>query len=158
MAKKETTDSQASMVDFVQKFARPQAAATAPPTPPAAEPTSDVAAETEETPEAAQPAAETQEVADNQSTSGKKKVAAPVVDENASWADTYLQPVRTRKTKAIYVDEETHATLTLLTQEGGVGLADLLINITNDHFDTHRLAIREFLAERERLKKRKSRF
>ncbi|MGI4735019.1 MAG: DUF3408 domain-containing protein [Janthinobacterium lividum] len=159
-AKKDTAkapDSQAQMTNFVQAFARPATPAPAA-LPPAAEPTSEVAAELEEPIEAAQPAAETDEVAESQSTSGKKKVAAPVVDENASWAESYLQPVRNRKTKAIYVDEETHATLALLTHEAGVGLADLLINITNNHFDTYRQEIREFLAERERLKKKKSRF
>lgn len=155
-SKKGTPDPQANMVDFVQKFSRPQA--PAPESTADAAPTSGAAAEAEEPIEAVQPTAETDEVAENQPTSGKKKAAPSVVDENASWADTYLQPVRTRKTKAIYVDEETHATLALLTQEAGVGLADLLINITNNHFDTHRLEIREFLAERERLKKKKSRF
>lgn len=149
-------DSQAQMTNFVQAFARPSA--PAPAAPPAAEPTSEVAAELEEPTEAVQPAAETEQVAESQSTSGKKKVASPAVDENASWAKNYLRPVRNRKSKAIYVDEETHATLALLTHETGVGLADLLINITNNHFDTHRAEIREFLTERERLKKKKSRF
>jgi hypothetical protein len=150
-------DSQEQMTSFVQTFARPSAPAST--TPPAAtEPTSEVEADlADEAPEAAQPAAEVEEPVQRQATLGKKK-AASTIDENASWADNFLQPVRTRKTKAIYVDEETHATLAHLTQEGGVGLADLLINITNNHFDTYKAEIREFLAERERLKKKKSRF
>lgn len=160
-AKKDTakaTDSQEQMTSFVQTFARPSA--PAPTTLPAAatEPTSEATAELEEeAPEAAQTADEVEQPAQRPSTSGKKK-AAPTIDENASWAENFLQPVRNRKTKAIYVDEETHATLAHLTQEGGVGLADLLINITNNHFDTYKAEIREFLAERERLKKKKSRF
>jgi hypothetical protein len=157
--KKNTTkapDSQEQMTSFVQTFARPSAPTPAPLAAP--EPPSEVADELEEeVPQTSQSGAEVEQAVERQSTSGKKKAASPV-DENASWAENFLQPVRTRKTKAIYVDEETHATLAHLTQEGGVGLADLLINITNNHFDTYRLEIREFLAERERLKKKKSRF
>jgi hypothetical protein len=151
-------DSQATMTSFVQTFARPTSATPASPAPAASDPAQEVAAELELAAQEVESTEVADEVTEIPSTSGKKKVAAPVVDEDASWADNYLKPVRTRKTKAIYVDEETHATLILLTQEGGVGLADLLINITNNHFDTYRLEIREFLAERERLKKKKSRF
>ncbi|AMJ63997.1 hypothetical protein AXW84_00080 (plasmid) [Hymenobacter sp. PAMC 26628] len=67
----------------------------------------------------------------------------------------FLKPVRTRKTKAIYVDEDLHTALSTLTQAGGVGLADLLINIANHHFDTFRPAIRQFLNDQEKLKKKK---
>jgi hypothetical protein len=149
-------DSQEQMTSFVQTFARPSA--PTPATLAAPEPTSEVASELEEeASQTSQSGAEVEQPVQRQATSGKKK-AAPTMDEDASWAENFLQPVRSRKTKAIYVDEETHATLTHLTQEGGVGLADLLINITNNHFDTYKAEIREFLAERERLKKKKSRF
>lgn len=150
------TDSQDQMTSFVQTFARP-AAPAAPPTIPSPAPAAE-AVETEAPAPAGAPppAPEPTPEPDNQVTTGKKKAAAP--EENASWADTYLQPVRRRKTKAIYVDEETHAALTLITQDTDVGLADLLINVMSQHFDAFRPEIRQFLSEQERLKKKKNPF
>jgi len=154
--KEKAPDSQAEMTNFVQTFARPQA--TTPP-PAMAPESAATAAPPGAAPAAALPAAIDREPVDNQAedqpTSGKKKAAA---DENASWADVYLQPVRPRKTKAIYVDEDTHNALTLITQDAGCGLADLLINVLNVHFDTFRPEIRQFLAEQEKLKKKKNPF
>jgi len=89
---------------------------------------------------------------DSQLTTGKKD-AAPT--ETFDYAGVFLKPVRTRKTKAIYVDEDLHTALSTLTQAGGVGLADLLINIANHHFEEFRPAIRQFLNDQEKLKKKK---
>lgn len=171
--KKETSgapDSQSKMTDFVQSFARPQTPAPAPAergalkneaTPEAAaaaaEPIAEATTGLTETLDPSHSTAPAEEEAKGPSTSGKKKPAAPA-GEDAGWADTYLQPVRARKTKAIYVDEDTHAALALITQEVGAGIADLLINIVNNHFEAFRPEIREFLAERERLKKKKFQF
>ncbi|MGI4734812.1 MAG: DUF3408 domain-containing protein [Janthinobacterium lividum] len=165
----ETPDAQSTMTDFVQSFARPQTPAPTPAergalnneaTSEAAAATEPVAAAAEEFTETVEPSHSTapaEEEAKRPSTSGKKKPVAPT-GEDAGWADTYLQPVRARKTKAIYVDEDTHAALALITQEVGAGIADLLINIVNNHFEAFRPEIREFLAERERLKKKKFQF
>lgn len=96
--------------------------------------------------------AEPEQVADSQAATGKKEVAPlDIVD----YASMFLKPVRTRKTKAIYVDEDLHTALSTLTQAGGVGLADLLINIANHHFDTFRPAIRQYLNDQDKLKKKK---
>lgn len=110
------------------------------------------AAATEPTPPVAptNPAAP-RPVADNQLTTGKKE-AAPA--ESFDYAGTFLKPVRTRKTKAIYVDEPLHKALSVLTQLAGIGLADLLINIANDHFETHRPAIRQYMSDQEKLRKK----
>lgn len=92
-----------------------------------------------------------QPAADNQSNTGKKEAA---LSETFDYAGTFLKPVRTRKTRAIYVDEPLHKALTVLTQVAGVGLADLLINIANDHFETHRPAIRQYMSDQEKLRKK----
>ncbi|RZJ93954.1 MAG: DUF3408 domain-containing protein [Hymenobacter sp.] len=101
---------------------------------------------------AAAPSPEPEPVVDSQLTTGKKE-ATPT--ESFDYAGVFLKPVRSRKTKAIYVDEDLHTALSTLTQAGGVGLADLLINIANHHFDTFRPAIRQFLNDQEKLKKKK---
>lgn len=155
------TDSQDQMTNFVQTFSRPAAPATPPTIPnpaPAAPAPAAEAVEMAEPASASQPSPtpEPTPEPDNQVTTGKKKPAVP--DENAPWADTYLQPVRRRKTKAIYVDEETHAALTLITQDTDVGLADLLINVMSQHFEAFRPEIRQFLSDQERLKKKKNPF
>ncbi|WP_223696494.1 DUF3408 domain-containing protein [Hymenobacter psoromatis] len=98
------------------------------------------------------PSPEPEPAVDSQSTTGKKE-SAPT--ESFDYAGVFLKPVRSRKTKAIYVDEDLHTALSTLTQAGGIGLADLLINIANHHFDTYRLAIRQFLNDQEKLKKKK---
>lgn len=155
------TDSQDQMTNFVQTFSRPAAPVT-PPTTPNPAPTAPAPdAEAVETAEFAPAsptllASEPTPEPENQVTTGKKKATA--TDENAPWAETYLQPVRRRKTKAIYVDEETHAALTLITQDTDVGLADLLINVMSQHFEAFRPEIRQFLSDQERLKKKKNPF
>jgi hypothetical protein len=98
------------------------------------------------------PSPEPEPAGDSQLTTGKKE-AAPT--ESFDYAGVFLKPVRSRKTKAIYVDEDLHTALSTLTQAGGIGLADLLINIANHHFDTYRPAIRQFLNDQEKLKKKK---
>ena len=153
------TDSQDQMTSFVQTFARPSAPAALPTTPSPAPTAPDAEAVEMTAPAPTSPPSPTPEPTsepDNQVTTGKKKATTP--EENASWAETYLQPVRRRKTKAIYVDEETHAALTLITQDTDVGLADLLINVMSQHFDAFRPEIRQFLSEQERLKKKKNPF
>lgn len=138
----------ASAMSFVAS--RTPAAAPAAPAV-ASEPTPTVAAEP--TPSAAPAASPAPEpVADNEPIGGKKEAAPP---ETFAYADAFLKPVRARKTKAIYVDEDLHTALSTLTQAGGVGLADLLINIANHHFETFRPAIRQFLNDQEKLKKKK---
>ena len=90
-------------------------------------------------------------VADNQSTTGKKE-AAPA--ESFDYAATFLRAVRTRKNKSIYVDDALHQALSVLTQVAGVGLADLLINIANDHFERYRPAIQKYMSDQEKLRKK----
>lgn len=91
--------------------------------------------------------------AENQQPKGKKEPAAPA--GSADYAGLFLQPVRGRKPKAIYVTERLHAALANITQAtpDGVGLSDLLINIINNHFEVHGPSIRQFLAAQEKLRK-----
>jgi hypothetical protein len=113
-------------------------------------------------PEPAEPAAApapsepTQVVAESQP-KGKKTTpeVAPASADGQAYAEAFLKPVRERKTKAIYVTEELHGALSVLTQDAGVGLADLLINITSHHFEMYKPAIRQYLADQEKLKKKK---
>lgn len=100
--------------------------------------------------EEAVPAA-TQPAGGNQPAMERKEVA---ISETVDYASTFLRPVRTRKTRSIYVDEALHRALSVLTQVAGVGLADLLINIANDHFERHRPVIRQYLSDQEKLRKK----
>lgn len=162
MAKKTPTAPSIDLANAMNFVATRNAAPPAAPTlPPVAAPEPTPTVEVEPTPTAAieptpssTPTATSspEPVIDNQSTTGKKE-AAPT--ETFDYAGVFLKPVRTRKTKAIYVDEDLHTALSTLTQAGGVGLADLLINIANHHFDTFRPAIRQFLNDQEKLKKKK---
>ena len=164
MAKKNPTAPSidlANAMNFVATRNTAQPAAPAPLPAPAPEPESAPTAEVENTPvtvteptpnPAASVTPSPDPAADSQSTIGKKE-AAPT--ESFDYAGVFLKPVRTRKTKAIYVDEDLHTALSTLTQAGGIGLADLLINIANHHFDTFRPAIRQFLNDQEKLKKKK---
>lgn len=101
------------------------------------------------TPEAAP--ASPKSTTDSQATTGKKEAGPP---EAFDYASAFLTPVRTRKTKAIYVDEPLHTALSVLTQVAGVGLADLLINIANDHFERYRPAIQKYMSDQEKLRKK----
>lgn len=108
------------------------------------------AAPIEARPVAAQLAAPApQVVSDNQLTTGKKEAA-----EQFDYASAFLKPVRTRKHKSIYVDDALHKALAVLTQVAGVGLADLLINIANDHFERYRPAIQKYMSDQEKLRKK----
>lgn len=101
-------------------------------------------------PVAARPTAPAPEpMTDNQSTTGKKETA-----EQFDYASAFLKPVRTRKNKSIYVDDNLHKALSVLTQVAGVGLADLLINIANDHFERYRPAIQKYMSDQEKLRKK----
>jgi hypothetical protein len=90
-----------------------------------------------------------QSVIDNQLQTGKKEAA-----EQFDYASAFLKPVRTRKHKSIYVDDALHKALAVLTQVAGVGLADLLINIANDHFERYRPAIQKYMSDQEKLRKK----
>jgi hypothetical protein len=90
-----------------------------------------------------------QVVSDNHLTTGKKEAV-----EQFDYASAFLKPVRTRKHKSIYVDDALHKALAVLTQVAGVGLADLLINIANDHFERYRPAIQKYMSDQEKLRKK----
>lgn len=90
-----------------------------------------------------------QAVPNNQSTTEKKEAA-----EHFDYANAFLKPVRTRKNRSIYVDDALHKALSVLTQVAGIGLADLLINISNDHFERYRPAIQKYMSDQEKLRKK----
>jgi hypothetical protein len=101
-------------------------------------------------PVAARPIAPTsQPGTENQQTTGKKEATEPF-----DYASAFLTPVRTRKNKSIYVDDALHKALSVLTQVAGVGLADLLINIANDHFERYRPAIQKYMSDQEKLRRK----
>lgn len=99
------------------------------------------------------PAADDQP-ADNQQLKGRKE---PAPGERMDYAATFLQPVRGRKPKTIYISEDMHTALATITQAtpDGIGLSDLLMNIVTHHFETFGPGIRHFLTAQEKLKKTK---
>jgi hypothetical protein len=96
-----------------------------------------------------------EQTADNQQVKGKKTLinSASSVD----YAHFFLQPVRGRKPKTIYISEDMHTALATITQAcpDGIGLSDLLINIISHHFETFGPGIRQFLTVQEKLRKQK---
>ncbi|WP_324680849.1 DUF3408 domain-containing protein [Hymenobacter sp. GOD-10R] len=88
-----------------------------------------------------------------QKQTGRKEQPAEQ-EERADYA-SFLEPVRTRKGKAVYVDEDTHNALSVIANAGSGALSDLLINIVNHHFETHGPDIRAFLNDREKQKKKR---
>ncbi|MDF7815110.1 DUF3408 domain-containing protein [Hymenobacter sp. YC55] len=73
-----------------------------------------------------------------------------------NYAATFLTPVRGRKLKAVYMDEDTHNALAVITQASdGTPLADLLINIIKQHFETYGPDIRAFVNEQEKKNKKR---
>lgn len=155
MAKTNTAahDLSNDMLNLVAKrqTAEPVAAPAAPAETPAPELTPNPVAQVAAAPAAAP--APVEQPADNQQPKGRKEPAAPA--GNAGYADLFLQPVRGRKPKAIYVTERLHAALANITQAtpDSVGLSDLLINIVNHHFETFGPGIRQFLTAQEKLRK-----
>jgi 3-oxoacyl-ACP reductase-like protein len=93
--------------------------------------------------------------ADNQQQKGKKD-SAPA-SAGTDYASLFLQPVRGRKAKTIYLSEEMHTALANITQycPDNIGLSDLLINIIQHHFETFGPGIRQFLSAQEKLRKNK---
>ena len=86
-----------------------------------------------------------------------KESTPPTPSNSLDYAGTFLVPVRGRKPKAIYVNDDIHTALATITQAcpDNVGLSDLLINIITHHFETFGPGIRQFLTAQERLKKNK---
>lgn len=150
---KPTTDLRNVMAFVANRPAAPapiEPAAPAPDDTPAPEVAVPVAAE--------KPASAPRKPADNQrKTKGKKEQDAPgSADDYAGYTDTFLVPVRGRKPKTVYVDEETHEALAEIAKASdGVGLSDLLINIVNHHFETYGADIRGFLDSLENQKKKR---
>ena len=92
---------------------------------------------------------------DNQQAKGKKTLINPA--SSVDYANFFLQPVRGRKPKTIYISEDMHTALATITQAcpDGIGLSDLLINIISHHFETFGPGIRQFLTAQEKLRKQK---
>lgn len=92
---------------------------------------------------------------ENEQVKGRKML----VNSNSSvdYATFFLQPVRGRKPKTIYISEDMHTALATITQAcpDGIGLSDLLINIISHHFETFGPGIRQFLTAQEKLRKQK---
>ena len=126
----------------------PVAPAEAPAPTPTAEPDAPV-----EQPANQQPTNE--QLADNQQQKGRKD-AAPA-SAGTDYASLFLQPVRGRKGKTIYLSEDMHTALANITQycPDNIGLSDLLINIIQHHFETFGPGIRQFLSAQEKLRKNK---
>lgn len=84
-----------------------------------------------------------------------RKEPVPEQGSRTNYAETFLVPVRDRKTKAVYITEEAHRTITAIAQASdGTSLADILGNIVIQHFKTHGSDIRAFLAEQEKKNKK----
>ena len=148
--KNDTTD----VNDFVSSFTRKRSTASS-----AEEASQPVASETESetltaadsTPEPVAPSAPVERQTTGQKQTGKKEQPAEL-----NYADTFLGSVRSRKGKAVYVDEDTHNALSVITQASdGTPLADLIINIVNHHFETYGPNIRAFLNDQEKKNKKR---
>ncbi|GGF27220.1 DUF3408 domain-containing protein [Hymenobacter cavernae] len=148
------------VTDFVSSFQRKRHAAPDPPEPaqaPAPEPEAITA------PEAATqvpsespvplPMPPAEAPVESQKQKGKKKQSSSVQGVNSTYADTFLKPVVSKKNKAIYVDQTSHNALSVLSQAADIGLADIIINVLNHHFETYGPDIRTFLNEMEKRRK-----
>ncbi|GAB3307705.1 DUF3408 domain-containing protein [Hymenobacter tenuis] len=82
----------------------------------------------------------------------REQAAAPA--GKVDYTQTFLQPVRAKKGKAVYIDEDTHAALINIAQTCGIPLSDLMINLSAHHFKTFSADIRAVLSEREKLNKK----
>ncbi|MBO3272948.1 DUF3408 domain-containing protein [Hymenobacter defluvii] len=125
------------------------------PTPTAETPTQP-AEETKEPPAVAEAPAHKNPDTERKPKGKKTRVAAEPLTEHANYTEAFLVPVRGRKPKTIYVDEDTHEALSVITKSvDGVGLSDLIINIVNHHFEIYGKDIRGFLDSVENQKKKR---
>lgn len=143
-------------MSFVAQRTAPKPAAPAEAPAPTAEPAAQ--APPAPTPAVEQPADHqlaNEQPTDNQQQKGRKD-AAPV-SAGTDYASLFLQPVRGRKAKTIYLSEDMHTALANITQycPDNIGLSDLLINIIQHHFETFGPGIRQFLSAQEKLRKNK---
>jgi len=144
MATKETPNLRNVMAFVANRPTAPaeESPASALPTAPIPEPS--VAPEPAPTPQPSKPKAK------------KQRATVEESPEQTIYANTFLEPVRSRKPKTIYVDEDTHEALSVITRAtDGVGLSDLIINIVNHHFETYGKDIRGFLDSLENQKKKR---
>ena len=149
-----------AMSFVAQRTAPKPTAPVAPTEAPAPTPTAEPAAQAAPTPAAPveQPADQQptdEQLADNQQQKGRKD-AAPA-SAGTDYASLFLQPVRGREGKTIYLSEDMHTALANITQycPDNIGLSDLLINIIQHHFETFGPGIRQFLSAQEKLRKNK---
>lgn len=85
-----------------------------------------------------------------------KKEPAPEKGTPVNYVATFLQPLRERKSRAVYISDDAHSTLQAIAQvSDGIPLADLLGNIVNHHFETYGPDIRAFMAEQEKKNKKR---
>ncbi|QNE42175.1 DUF3408 domain-containing protein (plasmid) [Hymenobacter sp. NBH84] len=153
MATKETPNLRNVMAFVANRPAAPVEEKPAAPAP-APEPTPEPEASVAPAPVAPPPAPPAESSKQKQ----KKQRAAveQQTPEQDTYADTFLVPIRSRKPKTIYVDEDTHEALSVITRAAdGVGLSDLIINIVNHHFETYGKDIRSFLDSIENQKKKR---
>ena len=97
------------------------------------------------------------EPTDNQQQKGKKDQAPAAPSAGTDYASLFLKTVKGRKPKTIYLSEDMHQALAIITQASpdNIGLSDLLINIIQHHFETFGPGIRQFLTTQEKLRKNK---
>lgn len=152
--KNATTD----VTAFVSSFARkPQPAAEPASTPETSlppEPEPPMQANT--TPEVTAPILKVERSEETELQKGRKEPAPVEQSGRINYAETFLAPVRSRKLKAVYMDEDTHNAISVIAQASdGIPLADLLINIINHHFETYGPDIRAFVNEQEKKNKKR---
>lgn len=157
MAAKETPP---SVTEFVSSFKRkPPAAQPDTPTadvPQPVELTEAPATEVATESPVAQPVAAAPATEPTDRQTGKKETASPEHVSKINYAETFLGPVRVRKTKAVYLNEDTHTALTAIIQASeALPMADLIINIIHHHFETYGPDIRAFIAEQEKKNKKR---
>jgi len=86
----------------------------------------------------------------------RKEVAPAEPASRIDYAETFLYRGREKKSKAVYITEDAHRTLSaIIAASDGTGLADLLANIISRHFETYGPDIRTFLAEQEKKNKKR---
>jgi hypothetical protein len=87
---------------------------------------------------------------------GRKEPALAEQADRPAYTELFLQPVRGRKNKAVYLNEDTHAALAVIIQASdGLPMADLLINIITHHFETYGPDIRAFVTDQEKKNNKK---
>jgi len=87
---------------------------------------------------------------------GRKEAPATQQHGKINYAETFLAPVRERKSKAVYITEDAHRTINAIAQASdGTPLVDILGNIINHHFETYGADVRAFLADQEKKNKKR---